>query len=143
MLCLLLALRVKVDAAHSPGYLVKAYIVEPLEACAGDRPNTMIWYQEILLPPHEDILPLREILVVEVCLLRLFSQGTPRRKSRPVLHVRLLGCAPGFVLRLESMFGANDLAFEVGGESRMIFRQACMKTRSQWIIVGTDVDFHN
>lgn len=109
---------------HSPCYLVETDIVEPFETCARDGPNTVVRHQKVLFPSHEDILPLRKVLVVEVRFLGLLGQGTPSWKSCPVLHVRFLGCAPGFVLGLESMFRADDLAFEVGCESWMVFSQA-------------------
>lgn len=42
-----------------------------------------------------------------------------------MLHVGFVRRAPGGMTGLEGVFGADDLAFEVGGQGRMVIGQAC------------------
>jgi len=119
----------KVNAADGAGDLVEADVVETLEAGTGNGPDAVIGHEEILLPAHEDVLALREVLVVEVGLLRLLGQRPPRGELCPVLHVGFLGRAPGFVLGLEGVLRADDFAFEVCGESGVFVGQACGRGR--------------
>jgi hypothetical protein len=58
----LLALSMEINPAHFTPHLVKADIVKPLKARAIDGPHPMIGNKEVLLPPHENVLPLRDIL---------------------------------------------------------------------------------
>lgn len=95
----------------------------------------MVWHQEVLLPPHKDIFSLCTILIMEIRLLRLLSQGAPRRKSCPVLHIRLICGAPGVVLGLESVFGPDDLAFEICCEGWVVFGEACVESNQPLSIV--------
>lgn len=111
----------EVNAADGAGHLVEADVIEALEAGAGDGPDAVVGHEEILLPAHEDVLALGKVLVVEVGLLRLLGQRPPGGELRPVLHVGFLGRAPGFVLGLEGVLGADDFAFEVGRESGVVF----------------------
>ncbi len=105
----------KIDATNSTSDLVEADVVKPLEAGAGDGADAVVRHEEVLLPAHEDVLALGEVLVVEIGLFRLLGQRPPGGELRPVLHVGFLRRAPGFVLGLEGVLGADDLAFEVGG----------------------------
>ena len=126
----------KVNATDSAGDLVEADVVEALEAGAGNGPDAVVRHEEILLPAHEDVLALRKVLVVEVGLLGLLGQRPPGGELRPMLHVGFLGRAPGFVLGLEGVLGADDFAFEVGGQGGVVFCQACGRgNRSQWEVL--------
>lgn len=111
----LLALSVEIDPAHGPRHLVEADIVKALEASAHNLADTVVGHEERLLPAHEDVFALRIVLVLEVWILGLFGQGPPGGEAGPVLHVGLIGGAPGGVAGLKCMLGANDLTFEVGG----------------------------
>jgi hypothetical protein len=104
----------EIYAANISGDLIKADIVEPFEAGPGDRPNSMIWHEEVLLPPHEDVFPLSEIFAAEVGLPSLFRQRQIRRKSVPVLIVYLLGRSPFLILSAECIFSADHLSFKIG-----------------------------
>lgn len=115
---------VEIDPADSSLHLVEANVVEPFEASTGYRPHPVIGYEEVFLPPHEDVLALREILVGEVRSLRLLSQRTPRRESSPVVHIGLLRRSPCFMACLEGVLCPDYLALEEGCQCRMVFRQA-------------------
>lgn len=114
----------EIDPADAPHNLVEADIVEPLEARPHDLPHPMIRHQERLLPAHEDILALHEVLVVEIRLLGCVLKRAPGGEARPVLHVCLVGRAPASVTGLEGVSAADDFAFEVGGQGGVVFRQA-------------------
>lgn len=114
-LLILLALGVEIDAVDVPRDLVEADVVEAFEAGARDLAHAVVGHEEGFLPAHEDVLALGKVLVVEVGLLGLLGERPPRGEARPVLHVRLVGGAPRGVPRLEGVFGADDLAFEVSG----------------------------
>ena len=85
----------------------------------------MIRDQKFLLPPHEHVFPVRAVLVVKVGLFCLFGQGPPGGEAGPVLHVLFVAGAPVFVPGLEGIFGADDLAFEKGGQGRVFGCEAC------------------
>ncbi len=105
----------EIYAANSTLDLIEADVIEPFKAGPVDIRHTMIRNKEVLLPPHEDILTLRIVLVREVRLLRLLCQWSPRSESRPMLHVGLVGRTPVWMLGLEGVFRADDLALEKGG----------------------------
>lgn len=105
----------KVDPAHGPRHLVETDIVKALEAGAHNLAHAVVGHEKRFLPAHEDVFALRVVLVLEIWLLGLFGQGAPGGEAAPVLHVGLVGGAPGGVAGLEGVFGADDLAFEVGG----------------------------
>lgn len=65
-LLIFLTLGMEVDTADSAIALVEADVVEALEAGACYRFDSMVWHQEILLPPHEQVLSLEEVLQCEV-----------------------------------------------------------------------------
>ena len=104
----------KINPAHAPAALVKADVIKPLEARARDRPHAVVGDEEVLLPAHEDVLALREVRDVQVALARGLGEGAEGLELGPVLEVDLVGRAPVFVLGEEGVFGADDLAFEVG-----------------------------
>ncbi len=116
-----------VNAAHGPLDLVEADIVEALKTGASDGRDTMIWDEKVFLPPHKYVLLLREILEVEIGLPRLLGQRLPCPELAPVRHVGFFGRTPRFVLRLECVFRADDLAFKVGGKGGVIFGQVCVQ----------------
>ena len=105
----------EINPTNSPIDLIETDIVKPLEAGAQDLAHPVVGHQEGFLPAHEDVFALRKVLVVEVWLLRLVFEGPPGGEARPVLHVGLVGGAPGGVPRLEGVLSADDLALEVGG----------------------------
>lgn len=120
----LLTLRMEVDAVDIARDLVEADVVEALEAGARDLAHAVVGHEEGFLPAHEDVLALGGILEVEVGLLGLFGEGPPGGEAGPVLHVGLVGGAPGGVARLEGIFGADDFAFEEGGQGRVVGGEA-------------------
>lgn len=125
----LFALGVEVDSADVPRHLVEADVVEPLETGPRDGADAMVWNQKVLLPPHEDILPLCKVLVREVGLLGRLRQRAPCVEARPMLHVYLVVRTPVGVFRLERVLVSNDFAFEVCRESGMIVGQACRRAQ--------------
>jgi hypothetical protein len=122
---LLLALGMEVDAADGSFYLIEANVIEPFETGARNSSHAMIRDQKTLLPPHEDVLSLREIPVREIGLLCLLRERSPRGKSSPMCHIRLLSSTPSFMSCLESVFSSDDLAFEECRQCGMVLSQTC------------------
>lgn len=56
----------KVYAADATRTLIEAYIVEALEAGSSDCFDSMIGYEEVFFPPHEEVLSLLVVLECEV-----------------------------------------------------------------------------
>jgi len=85
------ALRVEIDTTDCTSDLVEAYVIETLKARARDGAHAMIRHEKVLLPAHEDVLALREILDAKVLpRLCLLCQGPPGWKSCPMLHVHFI-----------------------------------------------------
>lgn len=121
---LLFTFGMEIYPAHRALHLVEADVVEPFKASAHDFAHTVVWYQERLLPTHEDVLPLRSVLVMKIWLLSLFGERAPGGETAPMLHVCFVCSAPGRVTRLEGVFGTDDLAFKIGYQGWMIFSQS-------------------
>lgn len=121
----LLAIRMEINPIDRPGHLVEAYIIKSLETRPADLCDPMIRHQKFLFPSHKHVFAVRGILVVEVGLLSLFGEGPPGGEARPVLHIFLVAGAPVVVAGLEGVFGADDLAFEKGGEGCVFGGEAC------------------
>lgn len=132
----------KIYTAYGTLHLIEAYVIETFEARPMNICHPVIRNKEVLLPSHEDILSLRIVLVGEVWLLRLLCQWTPSGKSGPMLHVRFVGRPPVWMFRLESVFRADDLALEEGGQGRVVFSQACGRVRDPgcWYREGPTLD---
>ena len=116
----------EVDATDIARYLVEADVVKSFEAGSRDGADAVVRHQEVLLPPHKNILPLREILVCKIRPLCISSHWPPCIEPIPVLHVDLVVRAPIWVLRLERIFIPDYLAFEVCRERRVVIRQTCI-----------------
>lgn len=52
----------EVNSTDCPLHLVEANIVESLEAGARNGPHPVVWHEEMLFPPHENVLALGYIL---------------------------------------------------------------------------------
>ena len=105
----------EVNPIDRPRHLIEAYVIKPLETRPADLPDPMIWDQELLFPPHEHVLAVRAVLVVEVGLFSLFREGPPGGEAGPVLHVFFVAGAPVVVAGLEGVFGPDYFAFEECG----------------------------
>ena len=112
----------EVDAADGAGALVEADVVEALEAGARDGRDLVVRHEEVFLPPHEEVFALGKVLEGEAGGFGLFAEGPPRGEAVPVLHVDLLRGAPFGVCGLEGVLVADDLAFKVGGQGRVVVR---------------------
>ena len=121
---LLLTFCMEVDPADGAVDLIEADVIEALEAGADDVPHAVVGDQEGLFPAHEDVLALVEVRVVEFGVLRLLAEGTEGREARPVLHVGPVRRAPFLMVSAERIFGPDDLAFEVGGQSGVVLSEA-------------------
>jgi len=110
----------EIDAAHAPGDLVEADVVEAFEASSADLPDPVIGDQKVFLPSHENVLPLCPVLVVEIRFLGLRLNGALGWESAPVMMIGFLSCAPILVLGLEGIFRPNEFAFKVGCENVML-----------------------
>lgn len=120
----------KVYPANGSVHLVEADIVEPFEARARNSPHSMVRHKEVLFPPHEDVLPLREVAVGEIWSFGLLSQRAPGIEPGPVTHVGLIRRAPCLVPGFKGVFVSDDLAFEERRQSRMVLREACTSTKA-------------
>jgi hypothetical protein len=100
----LLAFTVKVNAAHLPLHLVEADVVEALEASPIDGPNPVVGDEKVLLPAHEDVFPLVNVLDVRLpALARLLMILPECGELGPVGEIDLLVCAPALVLGDEAV----------------------------------------
>ncbi len=118
----------KINTADGSCHLVEADVIEALETGSGDGADAMIRHEEILLPPHEEVLSLRKILEAEIRPLRLLRQRPPCLKPTPMLHIDFVVGAPLGMARLKGILVSNYLALEVGGESRMIVSKTWLRT---------------
>lgn len=112
----------KVDSTDFPSDLTKADIVETFKAGTGYGANSVVRYEEMFLPSHKEIFTLSEVLVRKIGALCLFGKWPPRWETTPVLHVYLFVGTPFWPIGLKRVFRADDLAFKVGGERRVIVR---------------------
>lgn len=82
---LLLAALVEIDAADLAAHLVEADVIEPLEAGADDGPDAVVGNEEVLLPAHEYVLALGDVLDEHLAALAgLLGEGTERGELGPV-----------------------------------------------------------
>lgn len=84
----------EINSTHCPFLLVEADVVESLEASTVDRPDSVIWHEEMLFPPHEDIVLRRKVrngYRAFARLLRVWSEGG---KLVPMTKVDLFGRTP-------------------------------------------------
>ena len=72
-LLILLTLGMEINPTDIPTDLIKTDVIEPFKARAQNLPHAMVGYQEGFFPAHEDVFPLREILVMEIGFFGLFS----------------------------------------------------------------------
>jgi hypothetical protein len=125
---LLLALGMEVNPAYRTSYLIEADVIKSFKTGPRDCANSMVWYEKILLPSHEDVFPLRIILETEIWPLGLFGQRSPGWEATPMLHIDLLIRTPFSVTCLKGIFCADYFAFEIGGKRGMIIREAYRST---------------
>ena len=119
---ILFTLRMEIDAANCPFYLIKANIVETLKACSGYCSYSMIGNKEVLFPSHKDVFALKNVAVREIRSFCLFCQGPPGRKTRPMVHIDFLCGTPCFMSGLKCMLISDDFSFEESRQCRVILR---------------------
>ena len=110
---------------HCPCHLVETNVVEPFETSTHDLANAVIRYQEVFLPPHEDVLALGAVLIVEIRFLSLLGKRLPGRKARPVLHISFVSSSPARLSGTKGVLWTDYFTFEVGGKGWVVFGQAC------------------
>ena len=106
--CSLLAFRVEIDTTDLPFYLVETDVIKPLEASTLNVALLMVRDQKVLLPPHEYMLLIVPRLIIERVFKGHISFGmrrqlSPSRKSKPMLEVDLVACAPTWIHSLEGV----------------------------------------
>lgn len=143
-LLVLFALSVKVDADDLACDLTEADVVESLETSAGYGPDSVVGHKEMLLPSHEEIFSLGKVLVCKVGTFGLLGQGAPGREPAPVLHVNLFVGPPLWPVGLKSVLCANDFAFKVGCEGRVVIGQSLYpEIATQTVLFHVDIfDLH-
>ena len=110
----------KVYAADFALDLIEADVIEALEACACYRLHPMVGNQEMLLPPHKDILFLGDVVDRHGASPRLLLVWTKCIKLGPVAEIHLMVGAPVLVLREEAILRPDNFAFKIGRERGMI-----------------------
>jgi hypothetical protein len=55
---LLLTLSMEINSTNSPMALIEAYVIKPFKAGAANGTDTVVWNQEMLLPPHKYVVTL-------------------------------------------------------------------------------------
>lgn len=135
---LLLAPTVEIDSTDAALPLVEADVVEPLEAGAVDGAHPVVGDEEVLLPAHEDVVLVVQVLDVHGALAGMLGIGAERRELVPVVQVDLLGRAPAVVVRDEVVLGPDDLALKVCRQGRVVFCETCVacNKRPQMSVIG-------
>jgi hypothetical protein len=88
----------KVNSADSALTLVEADVVEAFKTCSTYGSHTVVWYQKVLFPPHENVLPLRQAVDMQVSFARLFLIRAKSVELSPMLEINFIGRSPVFVL---------------------------------------------
>jgi len=114
----------EVDPAYFASQLIETYVVETLKTGASDRPHTVIGYEEMLFPAHEDVFPLKHIRNMHYASTGLLLERPKSSEFSPVTEIVLVCSAPSFICSEEVVFRTDDLSFEIGGERWVVFRQA-------------------
>lgn len=121
----LFASAVVVDTAHLAPHLVEADVVEALKARPIDHPHSVVWYEEVLLPPHEYVLPLGHVADMGLLTLaQLLGEWPKGGEFGPVREVDLVGRTPRGMFRDEAELGPDELTLEVGREGWVVVGQA-------------------
>lgn len=105
--------------------LVEADIVEAFEAGTVEGSNPVVWYQEVFLPAHEDILALTEVWYCHPStFLHVLAVFPKCRELAPVTMVNLFRCAPVLVSCYKVVSATDNLPFEISRQGRVFFSQA-------------------
>jgi len=113
----------EIYTADLAAHLVETNVVEALEAGALDGADAVVGDEEVLLPAHEYVLALGDVLDEHLAALaRLLGEGAEGGELGPVRQVVLVAGAPRWVLRLEAVLCPDDLAFEVRRQGRVFLR---------------------
>ena len=114
----------KIYATNFALDLVEANIIEPLETRTRNSTDSMVRYQKVLFPTHEDIVFLSHIWDKHWPLAGALLKRAEGAELGPMAEIYFGVGSPVFMLREEVVFGANDLAFEKGGECGMVICEA-------------------
>lgn len=115
----------EVDPAHVSRALVEADVVEAFEAGTRDGLHSMVWYQEVLLPAHEQMLALEIVLECEIGGFSRLREWAPGREACPMLEIYLLTASPSWMCGLEQILWPYYLSFKECCQSRVIVCEAC------------------
>jgi hypothetical protein len=121
---ILLTLGVEINAADSTLALVEADIIEAFKARTTNCAYTVIRYQEVFLPSHKYVLSLCQTRNVKVPLARLLLERKKSSELGPMMQINLISRTPIFMLCEKRIFGADNLAFEIGGKSWVVLGEA-------------------
>lgn len=116
----------EIDTRDAASPLIKTDVVEAFKGSATNALDPMIRDEEVLLPPHEQVVSIEVVAQRERCgtVLRISGQGLEGRETSPMCQIDLFGTVPRRVGCAEEMLGADDFAFEESGQGRMVIRQA-------------------
>lgn len=104
----------KIHPSDGPFNLAKADVIKSIKTGTRNSPDSMVWYEKVLLPPHEYMLALGKIPVSKIRFPGLFRQWSPGRELRPVVHIRFFRCTPRRMPRLKGVFCPNYLPLKKG-----------------------------
>lgn len=94
----------EVNSANRSLDLVEADVVKAFKACAANRPYSVVWDQEVLLPPHEYILSLRQTWDMKVTFPSLLLKRAEGGEFGPMRKISLIRRAPILMLCKEGVF---------------------------------------
>lgn len=121
---LLFAFGVKIYSANLSLDLVETDVVEAFERGAGDCSDTVVGNQEVLFPPHKDVVSLRKVGDGNWALASHLLIRPKGAKLGPVAEVDFGIGAPVIMLGEEVVLGTNDFSLKVGGECWVVFGQS-------------------
>ena len=121
----------EINTGNLPSNLVEANIVEPLKARAGDGTLAVVGDEEVLLPPHENVVFSREVDIFNNPLLQALTVGFEGIEFLPVRQVCSLVGVP-LVLGQEAVFRPDNLAFKVGAYRGIVWGQAWSSLSVYW-----------
>lgn len=129
---LLFAFGVKIYSANFSLDLIETYVVEAFERGPSDGSNAVVRDQEVLLPPHKDVVSLRKVSDGHWALPSHLLVRPKGAKLGPMTEIDFGIGAPVIMLGKEVILGTNNFSLKVGGECWVVFGQS-YKQGSSWL----------
>lgn len=120
----LFAFGVKIYSANFSLDLVEADVVETFERGPSDGSNAVVRDQEMLFPPHKDVVSLRKVSDGHWALSSHLLVRPKGAKLGPMAEIDFGIGAPVIMLGKEIILGTDDFSLKVGGECWVVFGQS-------------------